>query len=81
MDDGVVFSSIGNELLLLLLLVADRLLGSREVVFLFLSDFLGFLLVLLLTEDGQTGFLSLNLSKNGLQSIGSGGWSLLSTRL
>ena len=71
----VVLGGLGNNLLLLVLLFIDSLLRVAQVVFLVLGHFLWLLLVLLLTENGQAGFLSLDLSKDRLQGfLGFGGF-------
>ena len=63
----IVFSGIGNYLILLLLLLIDSILGVAHLILFFLSNLLGLLLVLHLTQGSHTCLLSLDLIEDRLE--------------
>ena len=71
--DVVLGGKVGDDLLLLLLLLVDGLLGVGLVVLLLLGDLLRLLLLGLLVQGGQASLESLHLSLDGLQGFGQRG--------
>ena len=67
MHDVVLRSIVADELLLLVLLLVDGLLGVGLLVLLFLGDFVGLLLLRLLVDNSQTSLQALQLSLNRLE--------------
>ena len=69
MDNSVVSSKTAEDVVLLVLLLLDSLLGFSLHVLVVLCQFVVLLLVLLLLDGGETGFLTLELRDDGLQSL------------
>ena len=71
-DDVVRLGVVGDDGLFLVLLGLDGFLGLGLLVLVLLCQFVVLLLVLSLTDGGQTGFLSLQFCHDGLQGLGGG---------
>ena len=76
MDDSVLLGVVGQNGVLLFLLLVDSLLSFSLLVLIFLRELVVLLLVLRLTDGSQSGFLSLQFAQHGLQGLRSVGFGV-----
>ena len=69
MNDAVPFGIVGQQGVLLVLLLADGLLGFGLLVAVLLRELVVLLLVLRLLDGGEASLLAFQLGEDGLQSL------------